>query len=1171
MGLLNTVIFLVLPAVWLLYIYFRRKYSYWADRNVPQAPGSLPLGTFNGMGSKYHFTEVLQQVYDQYHKAHKAVGVYLSVRPILFVNDLDLVKQILVKDFNSFRDRGMYYNEKDDPLSAHLFSIEGEKWRFLRNKLSPTFTSGKIKYMFLTMCEIGDELLACFEKYVGREDPVDIKPLAQRFTSDVISSVAFGFKSNALQNEGSELLRKGDKVFKPGRWETIRMFAVSSYRDLAKKLGMRQLPKDVTDYFMDVITGTVDYREKNNVTRQDFLQLLLQLKNKGTVEEHEQESKEKITLDELAAQAFLFFIAGFDTTSTTVSFALFELASNPDVQEKARQEVKRVLANHDGHITYDALKDMTYLEQVVNETLRKHPPVGNLIRLANGPYKLDCLNTTLEPNTMIMIPVHPIHHDPEIYPNPSRFDPDRFTPEAINARHSHSFLPFGDGPRNCIGMRFGLVEVKFGIAKLLNQLRFTVHEKTQLPMRYEAKSQLADAKGGIWLNVERIGGGGFVARTAGVAAMDKHEDEGFAICQRFCFSGCLSAVPRFLLLGGFAVDGSDRGFVKRTAGVAVVIKLENEGFLLAEASSRRVRIVDLRREQKAWPQARGRRLCNFVNGTGSWLVEGTAGVAVVSLIKTVLVHFNSVISIGSFGEDFFEMDIITLVLAVFTCLSGFVYYFLRREQQQWSRLGVPIAKNPHLLYGNVRGIFQKEPSCEVLQRLYWEFKRRGLKLGGIMNFFQPAVLVVDPEISKSILVKDFHKFHNRGLFVDSSGDPLSASLFSLEGAQWKAMRMKMSPTFTSGKMKYMFGSVVKVADQLKEYVAENCTRENIELKNILQRYTMDVIGNVAFGVECNSIKNPSSEFRMMGLKANRMDVLKFLKFFIGGSYKNFAKKIKMKVVEEDVHNFFTSLIHSTVQYREDNGVQRNDFLDLLIKIKNNGKLSDKPNSGGEGITISEIAAQCFIFFTAGFDTSSTTLHFCLYELARNPNIQDQLRREIEESIAKDGGELKYDTLFGMSYLDRVVSETLRKYSPVDNLFRVSNSPYTPEGCDFTIPAGTLFQIPIHSMHHDPEYFPKPQRFDPDRFLPEVVKSRHPFAYLPFGEGPRICIGMRFGQMQTKIGLVTLLRNFRIAPMSETTDRLEFDSKTLILTARTEAYLKIEPIGNAAPVDQMPKA
>lgn len=505
------------------------------------------------------------------------------------------------------------------------------------------------------------------------------------------------------------------------------------------------------------------------------------------------------------------------------------------------------------------------------------------------------------------------------------------------------------------------------------------------------------------------------------------------------------------------------------------------------------------------------------------------------------------------------MDIITIVIATLVCLSTLVFYFLRRQQQQWSRLGVPAAANPHLLFGNVRGIFQREHSCIVLQRLYWEFKERGVRLGGFMNFFQPAILVVDPEISKSILVKDFNKFHDRGVFVDAVQDPLSASLFSLEGAAWKVMRQKMSPTFTSGKMKYMFGSVLNVAERMKDYLTENHHREDLDLKNMLQRFTMDVIGNVAFGVECDSIRNPDSEFRLKGLKANRLDTVRFLKFFIGGSYKRFTKLVKLRVTDDDVEKFFIDLARNTVLYREQNGVKRNDFINLLMEIRKNGKFSDEPNSGGEGITMNEIAAQCFVFFSAGFETSSTTINFCLYELAMNPDVQDRLRQEIEESIAQDKGELTYETLLGMDYLDRVVSETLRKYSPVDNLFRISNSPYTPEGLSLTIPAGTLFQIPINSMHHDPEYFPNPERFDPDRFLPDEVQSRRPFTYLPFGEGPRICIGMRFGLMQTKIGLVTLLRNFRFSPRTGTPNQLCFEPKVFVLTAKAGMRLKIDPV------------
>ncbi|XP_001847405.2 probable cytochrome P450 6a14 [Culex quinquefasciatus] len=504
MGLLNTILYLVVPVFALFYLFLRRKYSYWADRNVPHEPGQFPMGSLKGMGSKYHLIQITDRIYSKFKGTGSMAGFYVTLSPTVLVTDLELVKQILVKDFNSFRDRGMYYNEKEDPLSAHLFSIEGEKWRYMRNKLSPTFTSGKIKYMFLTMQEIGDEFVQSFDKYAEAQEPVDMKALAQRFTCDVIGSCAFGLNCNSLKNEGSELLAMGDKVFKLNQWQMLKAFFVMSYRDLSLKLGLRQLPVEVTDYFMNVIQGTVDHREKNNVVRPDFLQLLMQLKNKGTIEDHAEDSADKITMDQAAAQAFLFFFAGFETSSTALSFAIFELANNPDIQEKARAEVQRVLAVHGGHLTYEAIKDMTYLEQVVNESLRMYPPVGNIIRIANQPYQLTSPNVVIEKGTMVMIPAYSIQRDPDIYPNPSQFDPDRFTPEAIQARHTHTFLPFGDGPRNCIGMRFALLEVKFGIAQLLSRLSFTLNSRVRLPLELETKSSMMEIKGGLWLDVKKI-------------------------------------------------------------------------------------------------------------------------------------------------------------------------------------------------------------------------------------------------------------------------------------------------------------------------------------------------------------------------------------------------------------------------------------------------------------------------------------------------------------------------------------------------------------------------------------------------------------------------------------------------------------------------------------------
>ncbi|XP_035894739.1 probable cytochrome P450 6a14 isoform X2 [Anopheles stephensi] len=496
---------LLLGVVSLLYYYVRRRYSYWTDKGIPHLEPTLPLGNLKGVGSTRSFAELLDEAYGRYLGKSPVIGMYFLASPILVVTDLDLAKQILVKDFHRFHDRGMYVNERDDPLSGHLFSIGGERWRYLRNKLSPTFTSGKIKSMFTTIREIGDEFLAAFDKYIDRDEPIDIKLLCQCFTCDVVGSCAFGLQCNSLKNEGSKLLEIGDKVFRQNPLRMIYSVAVGIFPRISRALRLPVLPGEVSSFFMPVVRSTVEHRERNAIERPDFLNLLIQLKNKGTVEEHEAaEGLEKLTLDEVAAQAFVFFFAGFETSSTTLSFALFELANNPAIQERVRAEVLEKLKLHDGQITYDALKEMTYLDQVINETLRMYPPVPQLIRVSTQPYSVEAANVTLDRDTMLMVPIYAIHHDATLYPDPERFDPDRFAPDAVHSRHTHAFLPFGDGPRNCIGMRFGLLEVKFGIVQMISKLQFTVSSRMQLPIRMSKSASILEAEGGIWLNATKL-------------------------------------------------------------------------------------------------------------------------------------------------------------------------------------------------------------------------------------------------------------------------------------------------------------------------------------------------------------------------------------------------------------------------------------------------------------------------------------------------------------------------------------------------------------------------------------------------------------------------------------------------------------------------------------------
>ncbi|ETN58139.1 cytochrome P450 [Anopheles darlingi] len=510
------------------------------------------------------------------------------------------------------------------------------------------------------------------------------------------------------------------------------------------------------------------------------------------------------------------------------------------------------------------------------------------------------------------------------------------------------------------------------------------------------------------------------------------------------------------------------------------------------------------------------------------------------------------------------MELIGYVLTALLFVVSIAYLYVRSRHNFWRDRGIAYPREqPHLLYGHMKGALDARHECLINQDLYNDYKQRGEAIGGKSFFIIPSLIVIEPELVKTILVKDFNVFHDRGVYNDAKADPLSAHLFALEGQPWRLLRQKLTPTFTSGRMKQMFGTIQEVAEEFRKYMEENCDQEEIEMKDVLARFTTDVIGTCAFGIECNTLKNPDSDFRKYGNKVFEQDLLLMVKFIFASLFKGISRRIGVKLTDEGVERFFLQVVQQTVQYREKNNVQRNDFMNLLLQIKNQGKLAEQDEvqlgKGEAGLTMNELTAQAFVFFIAGFETSSTTMNFCLYELAKNPDIQERLREEINRAIEENGDKVTYDVVMNIQYLDNVINETLRKYPPVESLTRVPVRDYTIPGTKHVIPKETLVQIPVYALHHDEDHYPEPEQFNPDRFLPEEIQRRHPYVFLPFGEGPRICIGLRFGLMQAKLGLITLLRNFRFAPTSRTPANIEFDPKSFILSPVTGNFLKVDKI------------
>jgi cytochrome P450 family 6 len=170
-----------------------------------------------------------------------------------------------------------------------------------------------------------------------------------------------------------------------------------------------------------------------------------------------------------------------------------------------------------------------------------------------------------------------------------------------------------------------------------------------------------------------------------------------------------------------------------------------------------------------------------------------------------------------------------------------------------------------------------------------------------------------------------------------------------------------------------------------------------------------------------------------------------------------------------------------------------------------------------------------------------------------------LRSEIVETLAKHNGEPTYDAISEMKYLDMVFNETLRKYPVVDLQFRQCVKDFQIPNTKLVIPADTLILISTAALHNDERFYENPSKFDPDRFNEENVKKIKPYTYIPFSEGPRICIGLRFGTMQTKIGLVKLLMNYKILTCSKTIIPMKYIPNASFQSPVGGMWLKLEKI------------
>lgn len=332
---------------------------------VPCEEPEIPSGNVKGLGKTANMYEITDRLYRKFKGKCKLYGLYLFVQPNAVIMDLDLIKTILVKEFPTFCDRDMYMNEKVEPLTGHLVALNGDKWRHVRTKLTPTFSSAKMKYMFVTISNVGSRLTEFVLDTIKQNDETEIKSIVARFTMDVIGRVAFGIECDTMKSTDNDFYRLSRAAMETTRHGPYVMLLIRNMKGLARLLGLKSLRDDVSEFFMDMVKSTIEYREKNNIERNDFMDLLIKLKTN----EESDKITDGLTVNQIAAQAFLFFLAGYETSSTTMLFTLYELALNPEIQTKVRQEIRNARQKH-GDITYEMMMDIPYLDQVINGKIK---------------------------------------------------------------------------------------------------------------------------------------------------------------------------------------------------------------------------------------------------------------------------------------------------------------------------------------------------------------------------------------------------------------------------------------------------------------------------------------------------------------------------------------------------------------------------------------------------------------------------------------------------------------------------------------------------------------------------------------------------------------------------------------------------------------------------------
>ncbi|KAE8649812.1 cytochrome P450 CYP72A219 isoform X1 [Cucumis sativus] len=408
---------------------------------------------------------VIPSIYHTIQRYGKNSFMWLGPIPRVHIMDPEQLKTVF-SFYNDFQKPTM--NPFTKLLVQGIVNLDGEKWVKHRKIINPAFHLEKLKDMVPAFYHSCNEMVSKWESMVSKEGSceLDVMPYLKNMASDVISRTAFGSS-----------YEKGKKIFKLQTEltnfviQTTLGIYIPGWRFLPTKLNrkMKEISKEITT----LILGIMDEREKSmkagEAIQTDLLSILME-SNMNEIKQHGNKKDIGMSIEDVIEECKLFYIAGQETTATLLVWTMILLSSYSEWQERARAEVFEIFGNKQPN--YDGLNRLKVVTMIFNEVLRLYPPGSLFVRIVRKETRLG--NLTLPGGVMLGLPIVLIQRDPELWGEDAHeFNPERFSGGVSKAtKNPSAFIPFGWGPRICIGQTFAMIEAKMALSMILQRFSF---------------------------------------------------------------------------------------------------------------------------------------------------------------------------------------------------------------------------------------------------------------------------------------------------------------------------------------------------------------------------------------------------------------------------------------------------------------------------------------------------------------------------------------------------------------------------------------------------------------------------------------------------------------------------------------------------------------------------